>query len=100
LQGLEFFQISSGRVTLEIEVKSYGTYERFVQLKEVPEDQGVPGPQKPEDPWWVEVRAFDAQGNPQVGLPPKGGYWELILPARLFAQPPCELNLRWIDFYR
>ena len=52
------------------------------------------------DPYWTEIRAFDAKGGPVQGLPGEGGYFEMVLPQVFFEAKPKSLTIDWIDFYR
>jgi hypothetical protein len=51
-------------------------------------------------PFWMEVRAFAADGKPARELPLKNGYFEVTLSRALFADSPKQITLSWIDFYR
>jgi hypothetical protein len=100
LAGLEHLRISSDKISLELSVQSYEPFDRFVRVTNTPEDLSPPGHQKPGDPLWVEIQARDAAEKPCRGLPPKGGFWEIILPPAFLKAAGAEIELRWIDFYR
>ncbi len=100
LGGLEYLRISSDRIGLELSVQSYEPFHRFIRVTNAPEDLSPTGHPKPGDPLWVEIQARDAAEKPCQGLPPKGGFWEIILPPAFLKAAGREIELRWIDFYR
>jgi len=97
LKGLESFRVTSGKVALEASVLSHSGHRRLLHLRK----DGREGPQlDKKSPYWTTIDAFDAGGKPIKGLPKKGGYFELTLPAALFEDNPTSIRLAWIDFYR
>jgi hypothetical protein len=100
LGGLEHLEISSEKIALEVAVQSYEPFRRFIRVTRVPEGLSDPGSQEPGDPLWVEIQARNPQGKDCRGLPPKNGYWEIVLPPAFLQAAGSEIHLRWIDFYR
>lgn len=49
-----------------------------------------------ESPWWSEVKRVDVSTK----SPRKEGYFELTLPARMFAENPEIMHIAWVDFFR
>ena len=96
LGGLEHFAITSGGVKLAASVLSHS---RNMQLLHLWTD-GKEGPQLGKDSeYWMEIRTLGADGKPVKGLPPKGGCFEMTIPAALLGDAK-EVRLDWIDFYR
>jgi len=96
LKGLEKFEVSNGKITWQVSVLSHGEHRRLLHLVENGRRKAI----DKKDPYWTEIRAFDAKGKPIEGLPGKGGYFEIALPAPIVDGDPKSLNVRWIDFYR
>jgi len=96
LRGLEGLAISNGSVTVKASVLSHSGHGRLLGVvnsgQEKVVDEG--------DPYWTEIKAFDASGKPVQGLPAEGGYFEMVLPRALFEAKPKSLIIDWIDFYR
>jgi len=96
LRGLEGLTISKGSVTLKASVLSHSGHRRLLHVvydgQEKVVDKG--------DPYWAEIRAFDANGKSVQGLPGEGGYFEMVLPQAFFEAKPKSLTIDWIDFYR
>ncbi|HYT87185.1 MAG TPA: hypothetical protein VEL76_00565 [Gemmataceae bacterium] len=96
LRGLENFRIANGKVTLAAAVS---VREGKVSARRWQDDkENVPLDEK--SPYWMEIRAFDADGKPAAQMPLKGGYIELTLPRAFLEGKPRALTLNWIDFYR
>ena len=89
LKGLEGFRASNGRVTVGAEVPSSGGKPRTWQ--------NIEGK---EQPIAMSVKAVDAKGKPMAGLPPAGGYFEVVLPPAVLAADAKTITINWIDFYR
>ena len=96
LGGLEHLAIASGKVKLSAAFTSTGEHRQLLHLW----TDGKEGPQlTKESPYWLEIQALDAAGQPLRALPPKGGWFELTIPKALLTGEH-ELTLEWIDFYR
>jgi hypothetical protein len=96
LGGLESLTISNGTETLSASVLSYSGFPRLLHLRK----GGQEGPAlTKESPYWMEIRAFNAEGQPVQGLPPKGGWFEMTLP-KVLLPDAGELAVSWIDFFR
>jgi hypothetical protein len=96
LGGLESLTMTCGGQKLSVSVLSHGANE---VLQHGWED-GREGPELAgDDPLRMTVRRFDADGKPAAGLPPRGGWFELRVPAALL-QRGKELTLEWVDFFR
>lgn len=79
LKGLESFQVSNGKVTLNVAV-SAGKVRRWKDGKEDAElDKN--------SPFWTDIIAKD-------------GYFEMTLPKPFLEGNPKSITLKWIDFYR
>ena len=98
LRGLESFAVAAGRTALGGAFSSHREGGSRLHLRQ----EGKEGPPLTNDsPYWTDIRAFDAQGNPlPKGLPGEGGYFEIALPKALLEEPAKSLNIEWIDFYR
>lgn len=96
LRGLESLAISNDRVTLHLAVLSHGNHAAVLHLKQ----GGKEGPQLAKDsPYWTEVRRLAADGKPVAGLPPDGGWFELVIPRALLGDTKT-LKFEWVDFFR
>jgi len=96
LGGLENFTISSGEMKLSNSVLSHSGN---IQLSHLWKD-GKEGPSLDEkSPYWMKIHRLDATGKPSEGLPPKDGWFEMILPPALLKESDT-IELDWIDFYR
>lgn len=96
LTGLEQFAIADGRVKLAASVLSHGGNRPLLHLWEA----GKEGPPVDKsNPYWMVIQARDAAGQPVTGLPPRGGWFEMIIPRALLAEG-TSLELEWVDFYR
>ncbi|MEI7838091.1 MAG: hypothetical protein WCK05_16945 [Planctomycetota bacterium] len=97
LQGLESIVLSCGGKTLSGSVSSHGDAGVSFCLL----DDGKEGPPLPKSsPYWTDITAHDASGKVVKGLPPAGGYFELVVPNALLADDAATLKLRWVDFWR
>lgn len=90
LGGLESFKAESGDVAVEWSVSSNGSAR--VSLWKGKGELAIPT----NSPYRTEVRIVGANGK----IPLKEGYFEVLLPAKLFEENPKEITLEWIDFYR
>ncbi len=96
LGGLEQFAISSGKLKLSGSVLSHSGNRQLLHLW----TDGKEGPQLHKDSkYWMDIRMLGADGKDVNGLPPKGGWFEMIVPKALFTDAK-DLRLDWIDFYR
>lgn len=96
LSGLESLVVGNGKTRLAASVSSHG--DGAVRLRLLGD-----GPEQPLDrnsKYWMEIRAFDAQGKPARPPLGKGGYFEMTLPKALLDDDCKTLELEWIDFYR
>jgi hypothetical protein len=94
LKGLEKFNVTDGKITLEAAVSSQDGKVR--QWKDSKEDS----PLDPKHPYWMEIRMVGKDGEPVKSIPLKDGYFEMQLPKALFEHNPQSITLNWIDFYR
>jgi hypothetical protein len=95
LGGLESLKISTGNVTLAASVLSHSG-KVLLHL----DRDGKEGPQLGQvSPYWMEIKARDADGKGVSGLPPQGGWFEMAIPNALLVGAR-ELKVSWIDFYR
>jgi RNA polymerase sigma-70 factor (ECF subfamily) len=92
LGGLESFKAGSGDVAVEWSVSSTGDHTTRMSLWKEGGELAIPK----NSPYHTELRIVGGNGN----IPLKEGYFEILLPARLFRGNPEEITLRWIDFYR
>ena len=88
LSGLESFVISSGKTKLTGSVLSHSGNTKHLYLTENGEER------EPE----TEIKVLDAHGKPVVGLPGKGGCFEIKMPKPLLQSK--TLTIDWIDFFR
>ena len=92
LSGLESFAVSNSKIKLTGSVLSHSGNTKRLYLTEIDKV----GEREPES----EVKVLDAEGKPVMGLPDKGGYFEITLPKALLEGESKSLKLGWIDFYR
>ena len=96
LTGLENFNVTNGKTTLEGSV-SLQDGKPVVRLwKDGQED----APLDPKSPYWMEVRTLGGDGKPAKAIPLAEGYFEMPLPKALFDGNPKTITVNWIDFYR
>lgn len=96
LGGLENFTISNDEMKLSTSVLSHSGNKQLLHLWK----DGKEGPSLDEkSPFWMPIQRLDATGKPAEGLPPKGGWFEMILPQALIKESD-SIELGWIDFYR
>jgi len=93
LRGLESFKVGQGDVTVEwfasMDGKRITSYSSLRQgNKESSLDK--------QSPYFTKV-AVEWKEQP---LPREVAYFEVRLPAKLFAGNPKEITLRWVDFFR
>ncbi len=94
LNGMENFNVSNGKVTLEASVSSQdGNVRLWKDGKEV-------SPLDSKSPYWTEIRMFGNDGKQATTTPLKDGYFEIQLPKALFEDSPKSITVNWIDFYR
>ncbi len=92
--GLEFFQATNGKITLNASVS---TQDRKVRLWK----DGKEGtPLDAKSPYWMQFRMIGGDGKPSEAIPLKDGYFEMQLPKAFFEGNPKSITLDWIDFYR
>lgn len=97
LGGLESLTITSGNRSLQASVLSHGGFHRLLHLR----TKDGEGPRLGKDnPCWMDIRAFDADGKTIDALPPRGGWFEMAVPKALLDDDVRTLRLAWIDFYR
>jgi len=94
LKGLEKFQASAGKATLNAAVSSSDDKVRL--WKDGKEDS----PLDSNSPLWMEIRILDSDGKPAKEIPLKDGYFEMQFPKSFFEGNPKSIRLAWIDFYR
>ncbi|MEI8379604.1 MAG: hypothetical protein WCJ09_05720 [Planctomycetota bacterium] len=96
LQGLESFSVSNGKVTIHAAVSSSESKPRPRVWKDNAENVLLDD----ESPYWPDLRMIGRDGKPAGAIPLKDGYFEIILPKRLFEGNPHSITVDWIDFYR
>ena len=92
LSGLESFKIRSKSLSVEWSVASTGDHavtSTLVSGKRV-------AMLAPESPYYSEIRMVGGMRK----IPLKDGYFEVLIPSKLFEDNPAEISLEWIDFYR
>lgn len=94
LKGLESFNVSDGKVTLEAAVSSEDGPVRL--WKDGKEDS----PLDTASPYWTKIRTVGKAGSAVSTLPLDDGYFEIPLPTALFEDNPKSITVKWIDFYR
>lgn len=92
LRGLESFQAGGEQVTVEWAVSSTGEHEPSAALISGKRVAAI----TPESPYYTAIVIV---GN-EPKIPLEDGFFEIPLPAKLFAGNPQEITLSWIDFYR
>jgi hypothetical protein len=96
LSGLESLRLSAGETTLAASVLSHSGNGVLLHLDRNMKE----GPQLGKDsPYWMEIKACNADGKRATELPPKGGWFEMAVPKALL-KGANELKVSWIDFYR
>ncbi len=96
LGGLESFSLGSDAMGLNVSMLSHGNFSVLQTLRHEGREKYPPLPKDSE--YYADLRVFDADGLDVKGLPPKGGYFEIVVPKPLLDK--AELQLQWIDFYR
>ena len=94
LRGLEHLSIGNGSVTIKASVLSHSGNRRLLSVAEGGQEKTL----EKGSPYWADIQAFDANGNPIEGLPEGTGYFEMALPPALLEAK--SLTISWIDFYR
>ncbi len=94
LKGLENFNVSNGKVTLEAAVSSQDGNVRL--WKDGKEDSTLDS----KSPYWIEIRMVSDVGKEATTIPLKDGYFEMQLPKTFFEGNPKSITVNWIDFYR
>ncbi|RCS43916.1 hypothetical protein DTL42_18175 [Bremerella cremea] len=92
LKGLESLQVSNAKGVFEWSLASGGDHQQTTTYQSGREHSTLAPPSL----LYTEVKIVG--GN--ASIPLEGGYFEVPLPAPLFADNPSEITLRWIDFYR
>ena len=95
LKGLESFSVKKDSFSLNCSVPSTGLANSHCELtsgkRQATLDEA--------DPLYLKARLIAGdQKEPQIPL--ESGYFEIVLPAKLFADNPPQIRLQWIDFYR
>lgn len=93
LKGLESFQASNGKITLNAAVSSQSGSIRVWRDKK--EDALL----NARSPYWVQVRRIGG-GKAARSIPINDGHIELRLPRAFFDGDPKAITVNWIDFYR
>lgn len=96
LSGLESLVVGNANTKLAASVSSQGDGVVRVRLMS-------DGPEQPLDrssPYWMEIRAFNAEGKPSCPPLEKGGFFEITIPKALLDDDSRTLEVQWIDFYR
>jgi hypothetical protein len=96
LTGLSTFRVSNGKEQVDASVSVQDGKPKARVWKDGNED----APLDAKNPLWMDLRIVGGDGKPPNELPLKDGYFELTLPAALFASNPKTITLSWIDFYR
>lgn len=94
LKGLEKFNVTDGKITLEASVSSQDGKVRLWR------DGKEDSPLDSKHPHWMEIRMVGKDEKPVKTIPLKDGYFEMQLPKALFEDNPKSITLNWIDFYR
>ncbi len=94
LKGLESFEVSNGKVTIEAAVSSQNGQVRI--WKDGKEDSLLDF----KNPYWTEIRIVGKDGKTETKIPLEDGYFEIQLPKALFEDNPKSITVNWIDFYR
>ena len=97
LRGLESLRISAGSLILSADGSAAGKTANRVSLLTPGQ---VEQPVTAHSPYWFEIRAIDAQGQPSRTVPLAGGHFAFDLPPALLDLNPAEVRLEWIDFHR
>jgi len=96
LRGLESLTLANDHVQWKASVLSHSGHPTLLHLWQ----DGKEGPAITKDsPYWTAIRRLGADGKPTAGLPPDGGWFEMIIP-QAFLTDTRELKVEWIDFYR
>jgi hypothetical protein len=81
LKGLESFQASNGKLTLDAAVSIQEGKVNVRLWKDGKED----APLDEKSPFWADIRIVGGDGKPAKELPLKYGYFEVVLPRAFFA---------------
>ena len=92
LKGLESFQAGHKNVAVEWSMSSTGVEATNVSLRTDKDETII----FRDSPYFT---AINTVGGNSKQLP-KGGYFEVPLPKKIFEGNPKEISLRWVDFYR
>jgi hypothetical protein len=96
LKGLEYFQITDGKVTLKGSISLQDGKPVMRLWKDGREDVLLDA----KSPHWMDVRILDGDGKLVKEIPLKNGYFEMALPKTFLAGNPASITVSWIDFYR
>jgi hypothetical protein len=92
LKGLESFEAGNGQVTLLASVPSTGEPRPRLSLREGEKETEL----DQTSPYWTKVQVV----ADEVKIPLRDGYFQILLPDKLFEGNPASIQLHWIDFYR
>lgn len=92
LRGLESFVASNAAVSVNWSVSNTGNHETHVSLKSKTNESVI----GKKNPYYTNVTRTGTKGK----IPLSDGYFEVLLPSKLFDRNPESISLRWIDFYR
>lgn len=100
LKGLEGFKVDNGEVRLGAAagVQASGTNLAYRVERIMPgnREQSL----TKEDPFWMQIRAYDRSGRPVTHFPAADSTIEVRLPKAFLGKGVKTINLEWIDFYR
>ncbi len=96
LTGLENFNVTNGKTTLEGSVSLQDGKPVVSLWKGGQED----APLDAQSPYWMKIGILGGDSKPAKALPLKGGCFELPLPKAVFEGNPKTITVNWIDFYR
>jgi hypothetical protein len=92
LSGLESFRVVGEGTIVEWSVSGAAGDARGNSLRQGDKETLIDRT----SPYFTRVHIVGGNG----GIPLKGGYFEVPLPAKLFEDSPEEITLQWIDFFR
>lgn len=90
LRGMESLRVKCGEVTIEWSVPSGQPPRSRMTMWTGQREQ----PLDPTSPYWSEVTRREPGGTPP------NGYYEVVMPKKLYASEPRAIEIQWIDFYR
>ncbi|WP_425615973.1 hypothetical protein NA78x_005910 [Anatilimnocola sp. NA78] len=95
LKGLESFSVKKDNFSLNCSVPSSGEPKSHCELSSGNRQAVL----EPADPLYLKARLVST-GKTEPKVPLENGYFEIELPAKLFADNPPQIDLQWVDFYR